>query len=91
METIEYYKELSEKNMNDLTAFHENRIKTHADKPKVPVFEISRSEPKTDRIKSLATYERRITNKIKAITATSHFLQCMDLIKLDRFLGTVLC
>ncbi len=85
METIEYYKELSDMNMREITAFHEDRIKTHADKPKAPVFEVSRSEPlKTDRIKSLQTYERRITNKIKAITDKGLWLN-QDEIKLDRF------
>ncbi len=85
METMEYYKELSDMNLREIQTFHEQRIKTHADKPKATMFEVSRSEPlKTDRIKSLQTYERRIANKIKAITDKGLWLN-QDEIKLDRF------
>ncbi len=75
---------ISKQNMNDLKTFHEMRIKTHTDKPKIPTFEVSRSEPKTDRIKSLATYERRIAHKIRNITDIS-LLRMLDEFKADKF------
>ncbi len=78
-------KSRSEQNMNELSTFHENRIKTHSTALKKLTFEVSRSEPeKTNRIKSLTTYERRITNKIKAISDKGLWLN-QDEIKLDRF------